>query len=414
MSMGRVSSNGVKERIGQLCSDFKLPTVGAEAGPRFTAAGHADALVTLVEVLEQEAEDRRQRRIIRIRRASRLPVGKTWDTFEHDRVPVALRQQLDELADGSFVERGVNALAFVEGYNRDDCASTLHLRDWLEGIRQDLIDRGAVIERPQPEDGQAAEELTERQKMIRALGERLAGDVPALEDDRSPEQHARWLLANMLDWHRREDKAVWWEFFRLRESSVEELMDERQAVAGLKFVDQVEAPGRLPVHRYSFPVQETTLRGGETLHMPGGDPAGTLVSIDVPNRTVDIKKRGKTADIHPEAVFANDIVRSDVLKDALVRIGKHVADNGIAGAGSYGAARDLLLREPPRLDGDAVRRPGETPLDAALRIASRGSFGVLPIQGTARGWQDLHRGKDDLRNWCIRARVSASPPTATK
>ena len=158
-------------------------------------------------------------------------------------------------------------------------------------------------------------------------------------------------------------------------------MDERQAVAELKFVDQVEAPGRLPVHRYSFPVQETTLRGGETLLMPGGDPAGTLVSIDVPNRTVDIKKRGKTADIHPEAVFAHDIVRSDVLKDALVRIGKHVADNGIAGAGSYGAARDLLLREPPRLDGDAVRRPGETPLDAALRIASRGSFGVLPIQG---------------------------------
>ena len=112
MSMGRVSSNGVKERIGQLCSEFKLPTVGAEAGPRFTAAGHTDALHTLVEVLEQEAEDRRQRRIIRIRRASRLPVGKTWDTFEHDRVPVALRQQLDELADGSFVERGVNVLAF--------------------------------------------------------------------------------------------------------------------------------------------------------------------------------------------------------------------------------------------------------------------------------------------------------------
>ena len=49
---------------------------------------------------------------IRLRRASKLPVGKTWDTFEHDRVPVALRQQLGELVDGSFVERGVNLLAF--------------------------------------------------------------------------------------------------------------------------------------------------------------------------------------------------------------------------------------------------------------------------------------------------------------
>ena len=70
--MGGVASNGVKEPIGQLCSEFKMPTVGAGAGPRFTAAGHTDALVTLVEVLEQEAENRRLRRIIRLRRASRL------------------------------------------------------------------------------------------------------------------------------------------------------------------------------------------------------------------------------------------------------------------------------------------------------------------------------------------------------
>ena len=42
----------------------------------------------------------------------RLPTGKTWETFEHDRVPLSLRQQLGELAAGSFVDRGVNVLAF--------------------------------------------------------------------------------------------------------------------------------------------------------------------------------------------------------------------------------------------------------------------------------------------------------------
>ena len=47
-----------------------------------------------------------------LRTASRLPAGKTWETFEHDRVPLALRQQLGELASGSFVNRGVNVLAF--------------------------------------------------------------------------------------------------------------------------------------------------------------------------------------------------------------------------------------------------------------------------------------------------------------
>ena len=36
----------------------------------------------------------------------------------------------------------------VEGYNRDDCVSTFQLRNWLEGIRQQLVDGGAAIERP--------------------------------------------------------------------------------------------------------------------------------------------------------------------------------------------------------------------------------------------------------------------------
>ena len=102
----------MQERIGQLCHQFKLPTMGAQSVARFTAAGHGDALPTFLEVLEQEAEDRRHRRINRLRKESRLPSGKTWETFEHDRMPLALRQQLDQLAQGGFVDRGVNVLAF--------------------------------------------------------------------------------------------------------------------------------------------------------------------------------------------------------------------------------------------------------------------------------------------------------------
>ena len=104
--------SAVGERIRELCREFKLPTLASETVGRFSAAGHADALPTLVEVLEQEAEDRRIRRVDRLRRASKLPAGKTWDTFEHERAPVRLRQQLVRLAEGDFVERGVNVLAF--------------------------------------------------------------------------------------------------------------------------------------------------------------------------------------------------------------------------------------------------------------------------------------------------------------
>ena len=269
----------------------------------------------------------------------------------------------------------------VEGYNRDDCFSTLHLRDWLEHIRSALIDDGKEIQRPDPSNAQASESLTERQEMIAELASRIAEDVPVSEEDRDGEQQARWVLANILDWHRREEKAVWWEYFRLRELTAEELLDEQASLGGLKFIGEAGGTARAPVHRYSFPVQETSLRGGEELKSCGGDDLGRLATVDAQNRTIDIKKRGTMSDVHPEAVFAHDVVRTDSLKEALLRIGGHVAESGIEGKGAYRVARSLLLREPPRLDGEQVRRPGETALDAALRIVGKPDFGVLPIQG---------------------------------
>ena len=124
-----MEANAIQVRIGELCHQFRLPTMGAQSVSRFTAAGHGDALETLLEVLEQEAEDRRQRRIGRLRTASRLPAGKTWETFEHDRVPLALRQQLGELSDGSFVDRGVNVLAS----GLPGTGKTMHCAPWATG-----------------------------------------------------------------------------------------------------------------------------------------------------------------------------------------------------------------------------------------------------------------------------------------
>src|SRR2546430_5984966 len=56
------------------------------------------------------------------------------------------------------------------------------------------------------------------------------------------------------------------------------------------------------------------------------------------------------------------------------------SDHGIAGAGPYQAARDLLMRAPPPL-GEPLRLPEETVLGAARRIAPKLQGGVLPIQG---------------------------------
>ena len=292
---------------------------------------------------------------------------------------LAAVEMLLELGDPQAI--GAQLRETVVGYNRDDCHSVQALRAWLEQVRTERLAAGALIERPTPPAAEVSEALGTWQERLESLVARLIPDVPADPRERQPQQQARWILAHVLDWHRRENKAVWWEYFRLAALPAEELVQERAALSGLTFVQPVGRPARAPVHRYRFPAQETELRGGESLRQLGGEEFGTVDRIGLEERTLDVKKRIDTATVHPEAVFAHNVIRTEVLAESLMRMGEFVARCGIAGEGRYGAGRALLLREPPRLGGEPLRRPGETTLEAGTRIATRLVGGVLPIQG---------------------------------
>jgi DNA replication protein DnaC len=112
MNENQTQTSQTAARIVELLSAFKLPTASAELIGRFSSAGWADALPALLEVLELEADDRRERRVDRLRRASRLPPGKVMSTLDRSRLPRPLAQQIDELARGAFLDRSMNVLAF--------------------------------------------------------------------------------------------------------------------------------------------------------------------------------------------------------------------------------------------------------------------------------------------------------------
>ncbi len=67
------------------------------------------------------------------------------------------------------------------------------------------------------------------------------------------------------------------------------------------------------------------------------------------------KKRQDSVAIHPQAVFAHTYVNAQVLKDSLVRLGEYVAQHGLRGEGPNRAARDLLLKEAPRVGGQELQ-----------------------------------------------------------
>jgi uncharacterized protein len=271
--------------------------------------------------------------------------------------------------------------AAVQAYNEDDCRSARALRDWLEAQRSKLVADGAEIPRPGLSESVPNERVAAWLAKITPIIERLTADVPADKESRTSEQQARWVLANLLDWHRREEKAIWWEYFRLKDLSTEDLLEEKAAISGLVFLGAAGGTARAPIHRYSFPPQETQIRGEEELRYVGGERFGTVEAIAIADRTVDIKKRQDTSTLHPPAVFAHKIVGTEVMAEALVRIGEYVVEHGMLGDGDFQAARDLLMREGPRVGGVPLHMEGETTVPAAVRLCSHLTGGILPIQG---------------------------------
>jgi len=113
-------------RITDLLRTFKLPTVADELVPRLHQGGQDDALPHVLEVLELEAQDRRERRTTRLRRASKLPPGKTFDTLDETRFTRPLVRKWRELAKGDFLDRAVNVLAFgLPGVGKSHVACAL-------------------------------------------------------------------------------------------------------------------------------------------------------------------------------------------------------------------------------------------------------------------------------------------------
>ncbi len=62
----------------------------------------------LADLLEQEMEGRRLRRIERLKKAAHLPVEKTLASFDQERLPLRLRRLLPQLCTGEFVDRAEN------------------------------------------------------------------------------------------------------------------------------------------------------------------------------------------------------------------------------------------------------------------------------------------------------------------
>jgi predicted RecB family nuclease len=126
-------------------------------------------------------------------------------------------------------------LEAIAEYNDDDCRSTYALRNWLLDERAEaerqfdtvLPSRDAIEAKERSPEAEARLAETAR------LKDELNAGLPEEEDEGTPDQRARQLMADLLEYHRREAKPEWWAYFDRIGETPDELVDDTEAVGDL-------------------------------------------------------------------------------------------------------------------------------------------------------------------------------------
>jgi uncharacterized protein len=267
-------------------------------------------------------------------------------------------------------------LTIIRDYNEDDCRSTESLRDWLEKIRTGLVTNGAEIPRPSFLNGEAGPKVTEHQIRIKPWVDALMAGLPL--ENRNDTEQGHWLLANMLDWYRREEKSYWSDYFDLAKMPNDEYIDERVAIGGLAYTGRRTTVARSVIDEYNFPIQETDIKIGDTLQCRG-KYAGIVDDINIIGGKIKIKRGNKNAHTHPDNVYTLEKIDNKVKEEAIIRLAQWVVDNNITNPGPYKTGRDLLIRSNPNTSAPFF--VDQNPQLTAVNWVKVLDDGILPIQG---------------------------------
>jgi len=275
----------------------------------------------------------------------------------------------------------------ILAYNADDCLSTAQLRDWLEARRLEAIARHGEIPRPGPDKAEASENLRDIDQRTAVVLDNLLAGVPNDEEKRSPEQQACYLLGHSLNWHRRESKSEWWLYFERCKMTDEQLMADAESIGGLEFHGEVRQEKQSNIFRYYFdPTQEYKLGVDDEPHDPRRESGtGTIVALDGLAGWLELRRSIRSEVPHPTSLIPASPFSTNDQRDALLRLGQYVVDQGFNGPGQFRAARDLVGLEPPRIvgviEGAPLVQAGERARDVAVLLAPHLDGTYLAIQG---------------------------------
>lgn len=259
----------------------------------------------------------------------------------------------------------------IRDYNEDDCRSTAELSDWLRGLAEErgIAPGAALATAPAPAQVLPPEVLA-RQNTEAALRE-LHDPVAVV-------------LADLIQFHRREAKPIWWRMYDRANATPEELRDDPGCIEGVNARGTPALEKRSLVQRYAFdPSQECKLADGEEsqvmfahnlemkLKLSALDLSKGELVVKVGQKSLSDKSRG----VLPAqgSLMQDEFVSPGGIPDALTEVAA-----GHLSKELHAPVAALLKRVSP---ATPLRLAGESSIDAAIRIVESMSGGCLVIQG---------------------------------
>lgn len=237
----------------------------------------------------------------------------------------------------------------IATYNEVDCVSTAKLRDWLLSLRPSTVTwfDGAASTSDTDASAERTAARLEREARYTDFQSRLLSTA-ASGDCRGP-------LADLLEFHAREGRPQWWEYFDRPSRFEEELLEDTECLAGLRLASPPQTVKRSLLHTYKFPAQETKRRAGDQVtDISTLSAAGTIELLDEDKLIVEIK-RGANKGPLPDSLNIGPPgpISSDALREAIYRYASDI----LAGGSRYPAIDEILTKSAPRLKSRQSGRP---------------------------------------------------------
>lgn len=240
-------------------------------------------------------------------------------------------------------------LSSIRDYNKDDCDSTQELVAWLRGqMAMAGIEHCATV---QVDESEAVEEVTELSRLRDQLFERA--DAMATTD---PEQAAlARLFGQCLEFHRREQKPMWWRMFDRMGAGIDELEDDADCLA---YCQRTAFPAFKSTPRaknlsyqYQFPPDQEWKQSAKNYYVLGEyDANGKLLKVELEPEHSNIEAglivvRAKT---EPPAIInliPDEYVNADPIPAAIQAVAEKLLVEGAQKQAIY----DFLLHTTPRI-----------------------------------------------------------------